>query len=105
MCIKKNNQGNAMKWVEIIELRSDNRNTLFLEQQLKGLSMGLKKNNVLKAIEVYSRAAVDSDFSIHLLHDSKNADINGSPLGLLLALTLKEFGLVSHKVWIEKYHE
>lgn len=94
-----------MKWLEIIELRSDNRNTLFLEQQLKGLSKELKKNNVSMATEIYSRAAVDSDFSIHLLYDSKKADINGSALGLLLVSNLKEFGLVNHKVWIEKYHE
>ena len=94
-----------MKWLEIIELRSDNRNIMLLEQQLNNLSKDLKKNTEQMAIEVYSRVAVDSDFSIHLLHNSEKADINGSSLGLLLVSNLKEFGLVNHKVWIEKYHE
>jgi hypothetical protein len=44
---------------------------------------------------------IDTDFSIHLFHDSKKVEKSGSPLGLRLASALKEFGLVNHSIWIE----
>jgi len=56
------------------------------------------KNNAVKA---YCRLMIDTDFSIHLFHDSKKVEKSGSPLGLRLAAALKEFGLVNHSIWIE----
>lgn len=56
-----------------------------------------------QAIKVYSRVMIDSDVSIHLVYDSPNAEPGGSPLGLRLASSLKEFGSVNHSVWIEIY--
>ena len=92
-----------MKWLEIIELRSVGKNRKFLERDLKSLIEELNNDTEQRTIEVYSRVAVDSDFSIHLLHDSKEADINGSPLGLQLVSSLKEYGLINHSVWIERF--
>ncbi len=57
------------------------------------------KKQVIKA---YSLVITDADFSIHLYHDSKEADISGRPLGLRLASALKKFGLVNHNVWVER---
>ena len=57
----------------------------------------------MQTIKSYSRVMIDSDFSIHLFHDSKKVENNGSPLGLRLALALKEFGLVNHSIWIEMH--
>jgi len=92
-----------MKWLEIIELRSVGRNRKFLESELETFIAELNEERGQRAIKVYSRVAVDSDFSIHLLHDSKEADINGSPLGLQLVSALKEYGLVNHTVWVERF--
>jgi hypothetical protein len=55
-------------------------------------------------IKVYSHITVETDFSIHLYHDSKEADISGSPLGSRLASALKKFGLVNHSVWVERHN-
>ena len=46
---------------------------------------------------------IDTDFSIHLFHDSKKMERSGSSLGLCLASALKEFGLVNHSIWIEMH--
>ena len=90
-----------MKWLEIIELRSVNSNRELLESQLQKLINEVEKEAKKQAIKVYSRVMVDTDFSIHLFHDSKKVENSGSPLGLRLASALKEFGLVNHNIWIE----
>ena len=90
-----------MKWLEIIELRSVGSNRELLKRQLKALIDEAHKKAEQQAIKVYNHVAIDTDFSIHLLYDSVKADINGSPLGLQLVSTLKEFGLVNHSVWVE----
>ena len=94
-----------MKWLEIIELRSAGRNRTLLESQLQNV-ISNEVNQVPKqqTIKVYNHLAVETDFSIHLLHDSKEADIGGSPLGLRLASALKEFGLVNHSIWVERHN-
>jgi len=91
-----------MKWLEIIELRSVGSDRELLESQLQNLTNELDKETKKQAIKVYSHTTVETDFSIHLLHDSKEADIGGSPLGLHLASALKKFGLVNHSVWVER---
>lgn len=92
-----------MKWLEIIELRSVGSNRGLIMKQLREIIDEVHKNNEQQKIKVYNRVAIDSDFSIHLIHTTKNADINGSPLGLQLVSILKEFGLVNHSVWLDKF--
>jgi hypothetical protein len=100
---KTENQRQIMKWIEIIELRSTDKNRESLESQLQKLTSEVNKARERGAIKVYSRLAIDTDFSIHLFHESKEADIDASSLGLHLASSLKGFGLVNHSVWIEMY--
>ena len=92
-----------MKWLEIIELRSVGNNLKIIELELEQLIVELNINSEERAITVYNRLAVNSDFSIHLLHDSIEANRNGSTLGLHLVLLLKDFGLINHSVWIEQF--
>lgn len=92
-----------MKWLEIIELRSVNSNRELLKSQLRNLINEAEQEAKKQAIKVYSRVMVDTDFSIHLFHNSKKATSDGSPLGMHLASVLKEFGLINHSVWIETY--
>ena len=93
-----------MKWVEIIELRAVENNQELLESQLQQLIHQVDKEANTPAIKTYHRVMLDTDVSIHLVHDSTTVERNGSPLGLRLASSLKEFGLVNHSLWVEMYN-
>ena len=90
-----------MKWLEIIELRSVGSDRELLESQLQKLINEVEKEAKKQAINVYSRVMINTDFRIHLFHDSKIVDNRKSTLGLRLASALKTFGLVNHSIWIE----
>ncbi len=94
-----------MKWIEIIELQSVSGNQVLLETNLKNLinEIGQKIEN--QSIKIYNHISIETNFSIYICNESINADINGSSLGLRLASTLKEFGLVNHSVWIERFYK
>lgn len=92
-----------MNWLEIIDVRSVGNSLKLLEPELKCLIEELNKEAEYRAITVYNRNAVESDFSIHLYHDSDKIHSNGSHLGLHLVSVLKEFGLVNHSIWVERY--
>lgn len=89
-----------MAWLEVIEIRSVGINRTLLESQLQKLIEQVDRETEKKAIKAYSRVIIDTDFSIHLYHDSK-IENSGSALGLQIASALKEFGWVNHSVWIE----
>jgi hypothetical protein len=92
---------NHMKWIEVIQLRSVNNNRELLESKLQKLIDQVDKEKKKQRIMAYTRALIDTDFSIHIFHDSKKVENSGSPLGLRIASALKAFGLVNHSVWIE----
>ncbi len=92
-----------MKWLEIIELRSAGGNNKLLESQMRKLVNEVYERTENNAVKAYCRLMIDTDFSIHLFHDSKKVEKSGSPLGLRLASALKEFGLVNHSIWIEMH--
>ncbi len=91
-----------MKWLEIIELRSADGNGEKLEPMLNNLINDLDKETKKQGIIAYSRVMIDNNFSIHLTHDTIKVDSSGSQLGLCIASSLKEFGLVNHSVWVER---
>ena len=90
-----------MKWLEIIELRLAGTNIEQLESQFKELVNEVFDEMKDQAIKSYRGALINSDYSVHLVHDSKEPDNNGSQLGLHIVSALKEFGLVNHSIWIE----
>jgi hypothetical protein len=92
-----------MKWLEIIELRAVDRNQELLNSQLQELIDEVNMESRKQAIKFYCRVMVDSDFSIHLFHNSEMVEKGGSQLGLRLASALREFGLVNHSIWIEMH--
>lgn len=89
------------KWVEVITLRSVNRDRSAVESELRRLIADVKNQGQRPEIKGYSRSLIDSDFCIYLEHRSGEIADRGSPLGVRLASALKEFGLVNHTVWIE----
>jgi hypothetical protein len=46
---------------------------------------------------------VNTDFSIHLFHETAKVKDWGSELGQHIASALKEYGLVNHQIWIETH--
>ncbi len=92
-----------MKWLEIIELRSVDSNRELLESKLQKLIDQVDKEKKEQRIMAYTRVLIDTDFSIHLFHDSNKVENSGSSLGLRLASALKEFGTINHSIWIEMH--
>ena len=90
-----------MNWLETIELRSIEENRKSLESQMVKLINEVNREARKQAIKVYSSMTINTDFCIHLFHESKKAEVNGSRLGLRLASALKAFGLVNYSIWIE----
>ena len=90
-----------MRWIEIIELRSTDRNKERLDLKLRGLISDIDKTSNPRTIRAYSHVMINTDFTIHLQHNSKKPEYGGSRLGLNIAAALKEFGLVNHNVWVE----
>ena len=90
-----------MKWIELIQLRSAGSNREILEFKLQNLINEVDSKRKKQVIAAFSRVSIDTDFSIHIFHDSKKVENGGSRLGLRLAAALKEFGLVHHSIWME----
>jgi len=91
-----------MKWIEIIELRSAGNTRKQLETHLQELIKQMEKKTEKQTVKLYTRMVIDTDVSIHLLHDSSKVNNRGSFLGITLVSALKSYGLVNHTIWIEK---
>ena len=91
-----------MKWLEIIELRSVDRDRVLNELDPMSLVAGLEPGLRPQEIKVYVHGTVETDMSVNLIYDSESVDTRGSSLGLRLVSMLKEFGLVNHSIWVER---
>jgi len=87
-----------MRWLEIIKLRSSRNNTGAFKEILA--SVDELSQSGLTEIRVYRHAVLESDLSLHLYWETKGPERDGSGLGLHLAQTLKDFGLLDHTIWI-----
>jgi len=89
-----------MKWIEIIKVRTAGK----VPESLNGLLSGLLKNSPpgLTEARLYRHASWETDWTLQLYWESTQFEENGTALGLRLAQTLTEFGLVDHSVWIEE---
>jgi hypothetical protein len=97
--------GIAMKWVEIITLRSPaNINKQFVDELLKevgGSDSPTDTPKHLVEIRVYHHSVVETDLSIHIYWESEPGSQNKSPLGLRFSSALRNLGLLNHSVWLE----
>jgi rhamnogalacturonyl hydrolase YesR len=91
-----------MKWIEIIELRSTGNTRKQLERHLQEFIDQMEKKSEKHTVKLYTSMMTDTDFSIHLFHDSSKVKNRGSSLGIRLVSALKFYGLVNHTIWIEK---
>jgi hypothetical protein len=90
-----------MKWLEIIELRSVGTRNELEESKLKYIINELSKSIKQVSVKIFNHAALESDYSIHLYHNSNHIEKSGSSLGLHLASELKNYAMVNHSIWAE----
>ena len=106
MMINADNQkGNCMKWLEVIELHTAAQKKESLDLYIKCLFEDLNKESNQVILKVLSHVAIDCDYLIQLSHQSQQAKINGSDFGLRLVQALKNYGLVNHSVWVERFNK
>ena len=89
-----------MKWLEVIKLRSPEKDSRVMEELL--LSVGKFNQSGLVETKTFRHAALESDWTVHLYWESGQPEQNGTSLGLRLAKALEEFGLIDHSIWLEK---
>jgi hypothetical protein len=90
-----------MKWLEIIELRSVEKDKKTLEAQIEKIFHEVEREFIGKSVRSYRRVLIETDFSIHLFHETENMETGGSEIGLRLVAVLRDFGLVNHSIWTE----
>jgi len=88
-------------WLEIIELRSTGGYQDLLISKVRKLIEEVESEETEQSIRAFSHLTITTDLSIHLAHSSKRVPANGSPLGLFLVSSLKEYGLVNHIILCE----
>jgi hypothetical protein len=89
-------------WLEVIEIRAVGTNREMLKLKLQDIINELSRESKLLTVKVYRHAALDTDFSVHIYHNSKKTDTKCSSICTLLISMLKDFGIVNHTVWIEQ---
>ena len=94
-----------MKWMEVIKLRVAEKTPKLVEQEIENLIKEFGNNGSMKNVKLYRNAVVNNDLSVHLYWESGKAEPRGSDTGLCLVHLLKEFGLVSHSIWVEGIKE
>ncbi|MGA3208580.1 MAG: hypothetical protein ABSE05_12250 [Syntrophales bacterium] len=90
-----------MQWMEAIKLRIAEKKPGAVEREIVKLIKELGDNGNMKDIKLYHDAVVDNDLMVHLYWDTDSAEPQGSATGLCLVHVLRDYGLISHSVWVE----
>ena len=93
-----------MAWLEIIEIRVVGGNRELLISQLQDLINDMRKEADIQMVKIYKHVMLETDFSIHLFHDSEKPETGCSAICSRLVSSLKDFGFVNHTVWIETFN-
>ena len=90
-----------MQWMEEIKLRIADKNPEVVEGKIMKIIKDLGDNGDMKEVNLYHSAVVNNDVSVHLYWDTEGAEPQGSATGLCLVHVLREYGLISHSVWVD----
>jgi len=91
-----------MKWMESITICSGE---IIQHEKVVGLLVQLEKlpsDEGLKKIRIFRHHRLDNEWGVQIDWESEKANTDKSTLGLQIAETLKEFGLINHYVWVEE---
>ncbi|MFW2368843.1 MAG: hypothetical protein ACN4GW_20695 [Desulforhopalus sp.] len=90
-----------MMWLEVIHIRVTDHECDRVLPVFTSLLKEIHEEESCKKAKFFRRALLKNDVCLHLYHESENAGIEGSPVGLRLATIIKSFGMVNHTVWTE----
>ncbi len=90
-----------MKWIEVIKISIAENRRAALEKQVNSVIKKLNNDQNAETVKLYHNL-LDGDLCIHLYWGGGEPQPRGSKTGLCLAHLLKEFGLISHSVWVEQ---
>jgi hypothetical protein len=90
-----------INWIEIIELRSGGARNELEETYLNYLINEISKSMKQVSVKIFNHATLESDYSIHLYHNSNHIEKSGSSVGLHLVSELKNYAMVNHSIWAE----
>ena len=90
-----------MTRLEMIEIRTTGKNQEALEAYLASWQAEVLTIENAPLINIYKHAALETDFSIHLLYDDKTKESDVRILSHRLTADLKAFGLVNRTMWQE----
>ncbi len=89
-----------MKWLEVIQIRTAQNRSDSLVGELTAMLSDLRKKSDGPIGYLYRHAAIPTDFSLHLLHETGSGPPVKSKTGLLLSSVAKDIGMVNHTVWV-----
>jgi len=95
--------GNKLQWMETIKVQSATGKEKAVEEELILLAREIQENTEslkLGAVRASRNTLVPGCFALRLFWNTDEPRIRGSVLGVSLAQSLKEFGLVDHSIWI-----
>lgn len=91
-----------MNWIETIELRANEKANITDKIDVFKLANTVKNTPKPFRVQILENGMVGTDYCIQLWYNTETVAQYGSELGTRLAIMLREMGLVSHKIWIEK---
>jgi len=91
-----------MKWLEVLALRTGHNQSDFAEKEILNLLGEMIIEGTLYDFELYKSITIDTDFRIHLYHESTKAEMKINEIGNQLVSKLKSLGLVNHTLWMQK---
>lgn len=91
-----------MKWMEAIQLQVAEKDSRAVERKILKQIKDIGDDGNTKYIKVYRNVGVKNDLSINLHWESGSIKPHGSAIGLCLVHLFRDYGLVSHSVWVER---
>jgi hypothetical protein len=92
----------VMVWVEEIEICTAVNKEKKAQHYLLRTALYMRGKKELTGVNVYIHAHMANEFSIRLIWNTDSFKYPGSEEGMNLREILKQFGLVTYSVWIEK---
>ncbi len=93
-----------MKWIEIINARiNSSANPFEMENIFQEIRSNVSEDR-MKGLRIafYRGGTVDSDWAVHLYHETDGSTPGRSGLGIKLAEIFRPMALVDHRTWIEQ---
>lgn len=91
-----------MESIEIIRLRTQPDVEPSVIRSLKDIIRHFNGMPGLNEARIYSHTAVPGDVSLHIMWDTVQGMLTESEIGLRIAETLAEYGILDHTVWLMK---